>query len=236
MYRLTNTLYPYNLFYSIYRSVSKTFNWLYTLRDGSHNVDSMSDLVAVGKTAVKRGLSDTHRMFSSMMSAAPAPAGSVFVDGIVNVSGNDMVLGIDFMVSFNPVTPEEMRFHRVRIRYAKRRYKPPATTVVGGPKGTIGSAVKSAVELQKKEEKFVEKEKKIDEQQKENIRKQEPGDTKPLVRMLEEGPEDAKPLVRMLGEERGAQISDSSPNAAVDKSGRNKEQKADADDAASSKP
>lgn len=196
----------------------------------------MSDLVAVGKTAVQRGLNDTHRMFSNMVSAAPAPAGSVFVDGVVNVSGNDMVLGVDFMVSFNPKTPEELRFHRVRIRYAKRRYKQPATTVVGGPKGTIGSAVKSAVEIQKQEKKFVEKEEKIDKQQEERIRKEEPGDTKPLVRMLEEGPGDAKPLVRMLEEERGAQISDSSPNAAVDKNGRNKEQKADVDDAASSKP
>lgn len=223
VHRLSNTLYPYKIIYSIYSSVYRTLGRLYTLPDSGRSVDSMSDLVGLGTTTFKQGLGDANRMFQSMATVAPPPVGHVIIDGIVTVMGNNLILGIDLMASCDPETLGDLRVHKARVRYAARPRRQAAAVGVGKqPKDIIEGAVKAAVEPQKQEKVFVKKEEKIDEQQEQKIRKKEP--------------EDAKPLVGMIEEKRGAQISDSSPGEAGDKSGRNKERKADVDDAASSKP
>lgn len=223
MHRLSNTLYPYKILYSIYSSVYKTLNRLYTLPDSGRSVDSMSDLVGLGTTTVKQGLGDANRIFQSMATVAPPPVGHVIIDGIVTVMGNNLILGIDFMASCDPETLGDLRVHKARVRYAARLRQQVAVVGVGKqPNDIIEGAVKAVVEPQKQEKIFVKKEKKIDEQQEQKLQKKEP--------------EDPKPLVGMIEEKRGAQISDSSPSEAGDKSGRNKERKADVDDAASSKP
>lgn len=230
MHRLSNALYPSWVFYSLYLSVAtNTLDWLHTLRDNSHRVDSMGDLVAVGTTAVKQGLGDTQSMLRKTWKMPPPPKGHVIIDGIVQVTGSDLVVGIDIMVSFNPETLDDLQFHRAKVRFAgKIRREPPALVqpksaveVEEQSKDIIGDTIQATVELQRQGKGFVEKEANISEHQEQKIREKEP--------------EDAKPMVRILAEKREAQIPDSSPSEAVGKSGRNKEREADADDAASPK-
>lgn len=221
MYRLSNTLYPSSVFYSFYGSVANTFNWLYNLQDNDYSVDSMGDLVAVGTTAIKQGLSDTQKALLIMRKLEPPPPGHAIIDGLVQVTGDDLVVSVDILVSFNPETLDDLRFHRAKVRFAgKNKGQGAVTGMEERPKDIIGTTMKAAVELQRQKKRFVKKEVKI-EQQEQNVR--------------EKKPEEVKPLARILEEKQGTQISDPSPSKVVNKSGRGEERKADVDDATSSK-
>lgn len=221
MYRLSNTLYPSAVFYSIYSTFAGTANWLYTLRDRGHNLDTMDQAVAVGTTTIKQGLHETQKALRAMRKVAPPPAGYMIIDGIVQITGDDLVMGIDVLASFNPETLGDLRFHRTKVRFAGKntgqgscmRVMPKAAKVEGRPKDIIK-------EPQRQEKGFVEQEAKIKQQEK---------------KVREKKPEDTKPLVGILEDKQGEQISDPLPSKVVDKSGRSKERKAGVDDAASSK-
>lgn len=223
MYRLSNTLYPSSVLYSIYSSFAGTSNWLYTLRDRGHSLDTMDQAVAVGTTTVKQGLHEAQKALRAMRKVAPPPEGHMIIDGIVQLTGDDLVVGIDVLVSFNPETLDDMRFHRTKIRFAGKstgrgeciRIMPKATKKVGErPKDNIKKPRRQG-------KGFVEKAAKIEQQEK---------------KIREKKTEDTKPLERILEDKQGGQISDPLPSKVVDKSGRNEERKADVDDAASSKP
>lgn len=252
MHRLSNTLYPSWVFYSLYSSVADTFNCLQVLRDDGHTVDSMGGIVAVGTRAIKLGLEDTHKKLRKTWKPPPPPRGHVMIDGIVQVMGNDLVVGIDITASFDPETLEGLRFYRTEVRYAgkvKRVQKAPAPPIPPqfhptgenpasegeDPRGGVKTALQAATELQRR----------AIEQQRDFIDKQEEAmknnDQKgvmeePEVQEKETQSDVAKPLVQILKEKRGEPIPGFPPNEDASKRGESKKQKADVDDGASSKP
>lgn len=183
----------------------------------------MDQAVAVGTTTVKQGLHDAQKALRAMRKVAPPPEGYMIIDGIVQIAGDELVVGIDVLVSFNPETLDDMRFHRTKIRFAgKSTGREGCISIM--PKATkkVEESPKDIIKKpQRQRKRSAEKKAKIEQQEKE---------------IREEKPEDIKPLARILEDKQGGEISDPLPSKVVDKSGRSKERKADVDDATSSKP
>ncbi|KAI5847249.1 hypothetical protein DFP73DRAFT_544686 [Morchella snyderi] len=256
MHRLSTALYPSWVFNSLYLSAQATLGWLQALKASGKTVDSMGDLVVMGTTTVKQGLGVTHRILQRTMKPPPPPRGHVVIDGIVQVSGNNLVVGIDIIASFDPETLGNLVFHKTHIRYVgkKRRQlkpvtpqSPPQSRPVGGKttlvddpssKGTVQEAIQSSEEIRRR----------TIEQQRNFIDKQvggvKTGDQKRVIqepKVQDKGPESVpeigvKPIVRMLKGKRGESIPDVPPGRGASERGDDKKQETDVDDTTSSKP
>lgn len=149
-----------------------------------------------------------------------------------------MIVGIDVTASFNPETLGEWRFHRTEVRFAgkvkpRRKKETVPLKAVLDDEGmeammkAAKEAVRVAEEMHKRsieaQKGFVEKEM---EKQKDGMEESKIG----------KEPEDAKPSVRILEEKREEPIPAPSPGQDVAKRAGGEKQKADVDDAASSKP
>ncbi|KAH8151240.1 uncharacterized protein LAJ45_04442 [Morchella importuna] len=149
------------------------------------------------------------------------------------VSGNNLVVGIDIIASFDPETLGSLippQFHPLGGK----------TTLVEDPtsKGTVQEAIQSSEEIRRR----------TVEQQRNFIDKQVGGvkavDQKRVIqepKVQDKGPESVpeigvKPIVRMLKGKRGESIPDIPPGGGASERGDDKKQETDVDDATSSKP
>lgn len=234
MHRLNSALYPSWVLNSLYSSLLDTFTWL--------SAGQSMDPVALGGTAIMKGLIDVHQKLRRSWKPPPPPKGHVIIDGIVQVGGNDLIVGIDVTASFNPETLGEWRFHRTEVRFAgkvKKRAKMEGMLDSEGVEKMVEQTrqtLKAAEELQRRvermrvEEQRREEERRVEEQ-KEVIETKvgmERGDAVEEKVGVEKVKEE-RPSVGILGE-KGEPVAEGE----VKRTGGEK-QKADVDDAASSK-
>ncbi|KAL7270959.1 hypothetical protein RUND412_006315 [Rhizina undulata] len=171
VHRLSRLLYPSLTFNSLYASVRHSFSWFTAAVKGGSPIDSFDSAVSIGQEAVIEGIEVMKKEYRKGWKPPPPPRGHVIIYGMVEVKGDNLVVGVDVAASFDPESMEDWKFLKMELKFVGRLAKKPAlpkpppivipqkremaTQVVSGLKADIASmsaaALKKEVEVKKEQ-------------------------------------------------------------------------------------
>lgn len=123
--RISHITQPTWMLTSIMQSLRGTIAVLSATAPPEEEVSTLNDAVDFGIGLGAWMWSDLKRNLQRSRKPHPPLRGHITIDGLVQISSDTMVVGVDVTASFHPDQPEQFMFHRARIRFAGRLAKRP---------------------------------------------------------------------------------------------------------------
>jgi hypothetical protein len=159
--RRESILYPRWMFQAVSNSIRDIWADITSPREPDEDaIEGFDDLVQYGVDLSQWTFQNLKDDLKKTKPKMPPPNGYVIIDGMVQVTTNNVIITVDLTGSFNPENPEQATVHRMGVRFATKRPQPQrqkilspelgkpldvSKAVVTGLKKDIAAAAKTAV-------------------------------------------------------------------------------------------
>ncbi|KAF8536230.1 hypothetical protein BDD12DRAFT_298014 [Trichophaea hybrida] len=124
--RRESIIFPRWMFYAVKNSLLDIWADITSPRDPNEEekIEDVFGLVQYGMDLSQWTLANLKDDLKRTRMRLPPPSGHVIIDGMVQVTSNNMLVTVDLTGSFNPENPEQATVHRMSVRFVSK-FKPP---------------------------------------------------------------------------------------------------------------
>jgi len=125
--RRESIILPRWMFYAVKNSLLDIWADITTPRDlnEEEKIEDVFGLVQYGVDLSQWTLANLKDDLKRTRMRLPPPSGHVIIDGMVQVTSNNMLVTVDLTGSFNPENPEQATVHRMSVRFVSKIKPPP---------------------------------------------------------------------------------------------------------------
>ncbi|KAI5846984.1 hypothetical protein BZA05DRAFT_406056 [Tricharina praecox] len=150
-------LFPRWMFNAVNNSIRTIWADITLPRDSNEDdkIEDINDLVQYGVDLSQWTLQSFKDDLKKTKRRMPPPNGHIIIDGMVQVTTDNILITVDITGSFNPQKPDEATMHRIAVRFASKIKQPPQKfRMVDAPKPmdlskAVVSGLKKDIEMAK---------------------------------------------------------------------------------------
>jgi hypothetical protein len=150
--RRESILYPRWMFQAVSNSIRDIWADITSPREPDEEaIEGFDDLVQYGVDLSQWTFQNLKDDLKKTKPKMPPPNGHVIIDGMVQVTTNNVVITVDLTGSFNPENPEQATVHRMGVRFASKLQQPQRRKIISPELGKPLDVSKAVVTGLKKD-------------------------------------------------------------------------------------